>query len=168
MVSATLSGTSFPWIRTSHPCSSSVGNDVTGSKSCSMNQLDMFSFIKGWALHRAGTAGHRKVPRSRQLPGVSWTGYWAAQSNPNQLKKSIVKLPKFSGGISAGCVDKRFAFSPRWDNVCVITVSSYLMVFWGVCDSKYPGLSSFYLISESFIHRHYDEIAARTDFFVFW
>ncbi|WP_215629818.1 hypothetical protein, partial [Hungatella hathewayi] len=77
--------------------------------------------------------------------------------------KNIVKLPKFSGGISTGRVDNRFVFSPDRDNLCVITVSSELMVFRGIHGGKYPGLSSFYLISGSFIHRHYDESAARTD-----
>ena len=44
-------------------------------------------------------------------------------------KKTIVKLPKFFGGISAGYVDNRFVFLPERDNFCVITVSSDLMVF---------------------------------------
>lgn len=74
-----------------------------------------------------------------------------------------MKLLEFSGGISAGRVDNRFAFSTERDNFGVITVSSNLMVFCDVCGSKYRGLSSFYLISGSFIHRHYDESAARTD-----
>lgn len=47
MVSAALSGINFLWTQTSPPCSCSVGNDVTGLRSCSTNQMDMFSFIKG-------------------------------------------------------------------------------------------------------------------------
>lgn len=92
---------------------------------------------------------------------MDWILNSPRQSRP--VKKSIVKLLEFSGGISAGRVDNRFAFSTERDNFGVITVSSNLMVFCDVCGSKYRGLSSFYLISGSFIHRHYDESAARTD-----
>ena len=76
----------------------------------------------------------RKVPKPRQLPGVSWIGCsvdWILNS-PKQsrpIKKSIVKLPEFSVGISAERVDNRFAFSTERDNFGVITVSSNLMVF---------------------------------------
>ncbi|MFR3752841.1 MAG: hypothetical protein ACLTW9_12150 [Enterocloster sp.] len=40
-------GQSFPWIRTSHPCSYSAGNGVTGSRSCSVNRMDVCSFTRG-------------------------------------------------------------------------------------------------------------------------
>lgn len=46
MVSAALSGTSSLWIRSSHHCSFSVVNGVTGSKFCSMNWMDMCSFTR--------------------------------------------------------------------------------------------------------------------------
>ena len=74
MVSAALSGTSFPWIRISHHCSFSVVNGVTGSRSCSMNQMDMCSFTRGRVSHRDDIVGHGKVQKLRQLPGGSWTG----------------------------------------------------------------------------------------------
>lgn len=45
MAFAALSGTNLPWIWINHHCSFSVVNSVVGSRSCSMNQMDMCSFI---------------------------------------------------------------------------------------------------------------------------
>ena len=92
MVSAALSGINFLWTQTSPPCSCSVGNDVTGSRSCSTNQMDMFSFIK--AERHTGLvplATEKFRSPGNHLASVELvtqrTGHRAAQSNPDQLKK---------------------------------------------------------------------------------
>ncbi|RJW48710.1 hypothetical protein DXC92_06675 [Clostridiales bacterium TF09-2AC] len=69
MVSAALSGTNFPWTRTSHPCSCSAGNDVTGSKSL-LHEPDGYVLLYK---RLSVTQGRYRWPRkSSEAQAITW------------------------------------------------------------------------------------------------